>query len=1173
MGLQTTYATMESPPKRMTRARAAAKADESKTKTTKIVTAAAKAKTAGTATSSTKSTAAKRKTRSDENEDEEGQETVRPAVRGRPRKNPEANGASEESSAAAPAPPRAARGRPPKKATGEAPKQDDISAIVAPRPRGRPRKTPAPDADTAPAPATEPAKKTTRSRAAPVTKPSVKKTVKFEEPDKENLEPEAAKTKEPTTSGMRGRPARRGGATAARSTRTGTKAPGVSQKKPLSPKKVTQMPVPRDEDSSEDELAMEKARTPVRHLTKSPIKPPSSAIAVAKEPEATTEAPEPAVGGKMRTLDAPVLGATSPRRPPSSPFKDSLKSPAKRIGAVTLPGSALRSSDRGAEHIGQTPSFKSSLLRSAAKRPQSPIKGLSLPPASVAKPHQSQSAIKKTLFQSPAKRALPGLKPLADSEPTGEISHPESPRMLPVVVGTPTPTDRRRPSEKLLDEEPVGEGFDDDCLRTMKRDVTFSGRLSAVLPRHADPSLNGDAEDLDDGVEDIDLVAEVAESNDLPLHEEAAPCTAQHPPATHMEDSMALDDIAAEMEESTELPARQNEGDDEADEEVKEEGGEEQQPALLPDETEDPKYGLREKDQDPCYDIRSDSDSEDDTTEAIKNNLPTPSKSPRKLRESRRSTIGLTSLAEQFGSWSAGSPTKADMHTHAAPANACENINEGQETVADNAGESGSSLKSTFFEDEMLVHVDAIAVEPHTAAAQGASREREVDDPSMEDIMVTDEDVALAQEANDLSVMEPEHVEQQVVNDGSFDDSVSEASQEYGDENQLPVDPALAGAVAANPVTPARPTQHRTFFTTTKVPLKPADESTPSPLKQRSFSVSRVDSRRPAALPRSATVISYSPTKGKRRSSVAPRDSHTVTPSKSDVWSCIGTPARTPRRDLNPGLLRGAVVFVDVHTTEGADASGIFVELLSQMGARCVKSWHWNPSGSANSESCSPAKVGITHVVYKDGGKRTLEKVREARGVVHCVGVSWVLDCERENDWLEEAPYWIDTSHIPRGGARRRKSMEPKALANLNGTVVNGPSKAAHTPTTPKNRRDSSLWMHSPSDPDGQVDDDDLEWSCVLLTPVPKTPAPEAIAHGAAGDAAGGSDDEADSSPTKQALLTRTCPPKASVYRDMGTGVLSKDKDEHVLQRLMAARRKSLQFAPKIGSPLSKTWE
>ena len=115
---------------------------------------------------------------------------------------------------------------------------------------------------------------------------------------------------------------------------------------------------------------------------------------------------------------------------------------------------------------------------------------------------------------------------------------------------------------------------------------------------------------------------------------------------------------------------------------------------------------------------------------------------------------------------------------------------------------------------------------------------------------------------------------------------------------------------------------------------------------------------------RNATVISYSPTKNHesnafedhsvdqedqdRAESVLPP----ITPQKSEVsWSTMGTPARTPRRDIDPALLRGSVVFVDVHTSEGADASGIFVELLSQMGARCVKSWPWNPSSP-------PGKIG-----------------------------------------------------------------------------------------------------------------------------------------------------------------------------------------------------------------------
>jgi hypothetical protein len=116
----------------------------------------------------------------------------------------------------------------------------------------------------------------------------------------------------------------------------------------------------------------------------------------------------------------------------------------------------------------------------------------------------------------------------------------------------------------------------------------------------------------------------------------------------------------------------------------------------------------------------------------------------------------------------------------------------------------------------------------------------------------------------------------------------------------------------------------------------------------------------------------------------------------SKIRSTAATPSRTPLKPVNAGFLRGAVVYVDVHTTEGADASGIFVDLLTQMGGKCVREWKWNPRASLAADDvenmATPARIGITHVVYKDGGKRTLEKVRDAKGEVCCVGVAWVLE-------------------------------------------------------------------------------------------------------------------------------------------------------------------------------------
>ena len=192
--------------------------------------------------------------------------------------------------------------------------------------------------------------------------------------------------------------------------------------------------------------------------------------------------------------------------------------------------------------------------------------------------------------------------------------------------------------------------------------------------------------------------------------------------------------------------------------------------------------------------------------------------------------------------------------------------------------------------------------------------------------------------------------------------------------------------------------------------------------------------------------------------------------------------------------------------------------------------------------------------------------------------------CEKQNKWLDEAPYYIDTSCVPRGGARRRKSMEPKALANLNGMLVSSPVKSGSTrdavPSTPMNRRDSVAWMRTPPEQltfeDGGDDPDADEWEGGLLTPVPATPAPEAIARFAANivpETPGGSaGDDTTMNFSREELMTRTCPPKPNAYAQLGEGILAREKDEKVLQRLMVARRKSLQYAPRVGSPLATTW-
>lgn len=208
----------------------------------------------------------------------------------------------------------------------------------------------------------------------------------------------------------------------------------------------------------------------------------------------------------------------------------------------------------------------------------------------------------------------------------------------------------------------------------------------------------------------------------------------------------------------------------------------------------------------------------------------------------------------------------------------------------------------------------------------------------------------------------------------------------------------------------------RTVHTVSKVPLKA--EGVVSPLKMSrkrglSFSIasptrSSPRVRKHTLMPLNDNVPVLSPTRKtprataspttKRRSIMARRSSgrgSAIATPNSPVAS--GSPSKKPRRSIGTEqkALHGAVVHVDVHTTEGEDASGIFVELLQQMGARCVKSWSWNPSSSLSPVDGADPKdlrVGITHVVYKDGGLRTLEKVKKAAGLVKCVGVGWVLE-------------------------------------------------------------------------------------------------------------------------------------------------------------------------------------
>ena len=340
--------------------------------------------------------------------------------------------------------------------------------------------------------------------------------------------------------------------------------------------------------------------------------------------------------------------------------------------------------------------------------------------------------------------------------------------------------------------------------------------------------------------------------------------------------------------------------------------------------------------------------------------------------------FSFTPLADKFSSWNATSPDELNAAHRSRQARGVFSL-EGTGTMVPEEQifseiPATTPAKSSFFDDEMdVLH-------------------KQVDQPT---------DEVGAEQPGELATFE-------VSQD-------SQESEEYGDENEAPLkselraeqdaeDPTLT-CTPAKVFTPARPVvqQSREFHTVSKVPLRASDDDSPLKLpRQRSRSFGG-----PLAVVRS----------WKQSGNIEDRDNLYEQPNTPVLKatavpqtpnSCmkldLETPGRTVRKGVVPDVLKGAVVHVDVHTSEGADASGIFVDLLVQMGARCVKQWSWNPRASvvglhddsaspqASSQEVSASKVGITHVVYKDGGKRTLEKVRASNGIVSCVGVGWVLE-------------------------------------------------------------------------------------------------------------------------------------------------------------------------------------
>lgn len=972
----------------MTRARAAAKAMEGSEKPTSLSAAAARLRPTktevgkeGAGPGRKPTIASKRKMRpeeADNDADLRGTATRR-ATRGRARADTAADPKPVEATTTVRSKANSRTVTATKLSTAEA-------APAMTRPRGRPKKTPSSQTGEEPVPrVTRPRVASTMrsisSTATPATKSKgsvTKKTVKFQEPDKENAEP-AAKTKE-IGRGLRARPTRRGVAAAVRPSGQAVAhtKPVVEPKKPLSPKKVTQMPLSRLQDESEDELAGEPAMTPVRAAMQSPIRPPASILMSARKLGGWKTAPGGSTSDSIDAAD-PILEpglsqalASPARRLPASPARDAMKSPAKRMMAsATLPVmSAGESSD-------QSPILKKSLLQSAAKRPQSPCKSIQLPSPGKTQ-EQRERATGISMFQSPAKRSMPGFKAETEARRENYGNTPEdSPIMWPVDGSAPLGTDITlalpQPSaSRISPPHHRHEGPAQASELIPPGTANFPGRLSAVLPRHADPVLSKErvsADELGDGApllgaegeaamdELSKTVQEAANEMPAPLEQPVLKPICQRPDEVD-DDPMMLDDATSSLAAAVPMPLQLP-------------------PApIFPlsvsglarpaDKTCEAEATLwREAEVEMDSDSDMDSGSSDDMPLPIKNIPTTPSRLALTTPQgdgadqggadtASRSVVGVGRLADRFASWMTASPAPAMMGL---------------------GDENEWPLRNSYLDEEMTIHMEHPPSLPEAEAklATGEEGQGRIPEALLSDfVMTTEEDDALAREADEMSFMDPSQLDD-ILFDEPLDDDLSEASQDYSDENKAGTDsapgpaPATSGIPVLGPRTPLRPARQGPFYTTTKVPLKPADDSTPTSARKGSHSAPRVRAGRRASLSSSSAALAGAASPGRTKATAEPR----------------------AERRVDPLLLRGAVVLVDVYTKDGADASCLFVELLGQMGARCVDSWPWEPASSRAGES---GKIGITHVVFKDGGQETMDKVRAAGDAVYCVGVNWVLE-------------------------------------------------------------------------------------------------------------------------------------------------------------------------------------
>ncbi|KAF2201085.1 hypothetical protein GQ43DRAFT_472089 [Delitschia confertaspora ATCC 74209] len=470
---------------------------------------------------------------------------------------------------------------------------------------------------------------------------------------------------------------------------------------------------------------------------------------------------------------------------------------------------------------------------------------------------------------------------------------------------------------------------------------------------------------------------------------------------------------------------------------------------------------------------------------------------------------------------------------------------------------SEQKLDTAYLQLEREVESEDITLNLHFALAEPDYSREDVDDESsvtgevdqeheeeLEDSVVEPGDSTLLEELNTQIELEMSRPTTPIENDDSAVETTPMANQPESTtpasevavpttpptaEVSYPVlnlddetirfgEPDFGGIRDAHQSTPA----HRTPRVEVSRPVTPEQQqifATVAP----PFSIRKALSELPVAM--------ASPIKSALRS--PDKKLNAKTPKKVVTW--VPSPqAQTPVTLLvADGPLTGTVVYCDVFSDDGKAQNDLFEPLLTDLGAQVVNEWKSH-------------NMGLTHVLFKAGDQKTLHKVLESDGAVKCVKVGWAIDCDKYKKRLDETPYLIDL-RTPQASPTRTPAKTPARTPAR--TPSRTPFKFGISFATPLALTGIKSLPGTPfNDSSLSIDSEDKENSA----PAPGTPSTNLEFLDA------------------KNLVQKTCPPKQSTKETFALDGGLGSGHTPFKARLMAAKRRSAEFAPRVGSPLKR---